>query len=265
MYTFTRALAAYLVVSVVAVCVSGCGSSSGSSSDGLPGDVVAQIGDTSITQATLSHWMSAVTGGDFYEHIGSKAPVGLVSDPPNYARCIVAAEQITPKSSKGTSVLSREQLLGKCHQLNKALEEQTLTLLLSFDQTTGEAAELGLSATGSEVNRMFAETKATTFPKEGQFQEYLAARHWDLETELVQLKRNLIVMKILAKFKQAAAKSGGKWQTAYVNYVESSKKKWAAKITCRAGYVVEACKQYKQPATEPPAPAPLLEALVAGQ
>ena len=48
----------------------------------LPGDAVAQVGDATISKATLNHWMSTMVGGDFAEDSTVTAPQGLVSDPP---------------------------------------------------------------------------------------------------------------------------------------------------------------------------------------
>ncbi|MHB8243489.1 MAG: peptidyl-prolyl cis-trans isomerase [Solirubrobacteraceae bacterium] len=42
-------------------------------------------------------------------------------------------------------------------------------------------------------------------------------------------------------------------QEAFTKFVKEFKKKWKAKTDCRAGYVVEDCKQYKAPKTSPTA------------
>ena len=246
-----RLLTAVALVSGCLVGLVGCGG------DGPSGDVVAQVGKTAIDRATLNEWMESVAGGDYFEHVHKVAPRGLVSDPPNYARCISTADKIVPKSASGQPEMTRTQLAGKCRQLYRALKEQALSLLISIDSRIGEGAERGLDASEAEVSRLFARIKAEEFPKESEYQAYLAQRDWTPSVEIFQLKRNIITSKIEPKFQGA----GTGWQRAYALSLVAGIKKWSMKTTCRPGYVVSGCKEYKPSATSPTAPALLLEEL----
>jgi hypothetical protein len=252
MTRFTHFLAASAVALVCITGVAGCGDSDPS------GVVVAQVGKIPISKAMLSEWMEAVTGGDYYEHLESPAPRGLVSEPANYPRCIKAAEKIVPRSTSGQLTLDQSQIVGKCRQLYQELKEQTLELLISIESKIGEGEELGIPPTEAEVKRLFARVKAEQFPKQAEYQAYLAHHEWPPSVEIFQLKRNLVVSKIEAKYE---AKGEG-WQSAFGQYLASSMRKWTAKTSCRAGYVVSVCKQYKPAHTSATtSPAILLEEL----
>jgi hypothetical protein len=254
MKRFTHLLTVTGVMLVSVAGVASCGGSDPS------GSVVAHVGSTPISRAMLNEWMGAVVGGDYYEHLSTPAPVGLVSDPADYPKCISAAETIVPKSSTGQLALTRSQISGKCRLLQQALKEQALELLISIESRIGEGGELGIPPTTAEVNHLFSMIKAREFPKPGEYQTFLAERHWNNSVEVLQIKRNIVVSKIQAKFQ---AKGQG-FTRAYISYVEQSAKKWTAKTTCSQGYIVAGCKEYKaspQQESSKPAPALLLEEL----
>src|SRR4051794_40693643 len=122
-----------LITTILAIALSACGSNDSADK------TVATIGRTKINQRTLSHWMSSVIGSDYRAVIGSTAPVGLVSDPPDYARCVSVAARLAPK---GTQTLNAVQLRVKCRELYAAAKEQALSYVISVLWRTEEAAEL---------------------------------------------------------------------------------------------------------------------------
>jgi hypothetical protein len=227
--------------------------------DSPGGDIVAQVGNTSISRATLSEWMQAVLGGDYYEHLNTPAPAGLVSDPPHYAKCVTAAEQIVPRSSGGQLATPKSQIAAKCHQLYRALKEQALELLISIDSRIEEGRERGVPATNADVRRLFARVRAQQFPKQSEYVAYLEQRHWTPSVEIMQLKRNIVTSKIEEKFQAR----GEGWQDAFAHYLAGSVKKWTAKTSCQPGYVISVCKEYKPSShtSATNAPAILLEEL----
>ena len=246
-------------LSGVIAAMSGCGGSSG-----MPESAVAQVGGTSITRAALGHWMASLVGEDYFQHVGARAPQGLVSEPPNYQGCLTAAEKIVPKLPDGRLELTRAQLLGRCRQLYRSLQRQALSLLLSFAWRAGEGAEQGIEVSDAEVLQSLARVRAEQFPKDGQFEAYLDQRDWSLSDELAELKRSLLSTKLLAAFRRRHPTSN--WPIEYGRLLEANAKKWRSRTTCRTGYVVEQCKQGvpSQPAPSS-SPSVLLENLAAGR
>jgi hypothetical protein len=246
-------------VSGVIATMSGCGGSSG-----LPEGAVAQVGSTSITRAALGHWMASLVGEDYFQHVGARAPQGLVSEPPNYRTCLTAAEKMVPKLPDGRLKLTRAQLLSRCQQLYQSLKQQALSLLLSFAWRAGEGAEQGIEVSGAEVRQLLARVRAEQFPKDGQFEAYLAQRGWSLSDELAELKRSLLSTKLLAAFRRRHPSSN--WPIEYGRLLEANAKKWRSRTTCRTGYVVEQCKPGTPSQAVPSSsPSVLLENLAAGR
>jgi hypothetical protein len=223
---------------------------------GTSGEVVAQVGGSPITKAEVNHWMSTLAGGDFYEISKQHAlPAGLVSEPPNYGACVTHLETIAASSDTVKPKPTAPQLLSKCRQLYQALRLQALNYLVDSQWTIGLAGEEGLKASNGEAMQLLKEIKAEQFPKEREFQRYLANNRRSLADEMFVMKLNVLQRKIQQKLS-----AGG--SQALAQFTEAGQR-WTAKTSCNAGYVVQHCKQYtgQQPAAASslPSPAVLLE------
>jgi hypothetical protein len=250
---FTHLLIVIAASVACAAGIAGCGSSTS-------GDVVARVGSAPISQAMLNEWMKAVAGGDYFEHVGGPAPRGLVSDPANYPRCVAAAGKIVPRSASGTPAMTTQQISSRCHQLYGALKGQTLELLFSIESRVAEGAEQDIKPSGAEVNKVLARVKAEQFPKQGEYQAYLREREWTPSVETLQLERNIVTAKLEAKYRAR----GAGWERAFGLALVNGEKRWTAKTSCKQGYVVSICKEYKASGpktTETTSPAILLEEL----
>ena len=226
------------ILTFVAVClavagVAGCGG-------GTSGEVVAQVGASSITKAELNHWMTTEAGGDFYElSAGHTMPEGLVSEPPNYAACVTRLQAIAAKSlAKGLPKPTAGQLLSKCRQLHQELKLQALEFLVDTQWTIGAFGELGIKTTDGEVMQRFDRIKAEQFPRE--LQRYLGSRRRSLSDELLLVKINVLSGKAYQKLtgggKQVIPKMVAKFTEV--------EQRWTTKTNCNPGYVVKHCKQY---------------------
>ncbi|HEY4452292.1 MAG TPA: hypothetical protein VGN13_11950 [Solirubrobacteraceae bacterium] len=205
----------------------------------------------------MSHWMSTLAGGDFYElSRGHTVPTGLVSDPPDYRACVahLGASVAGPPTGRPPSAA---ELLRKCSQLYAALREQAVSYLVNASWTIGLYGEVGIQATPGEVNRLFEQIRAREFPAATQLTHYLAARRWTLADELFVVRQDLLSQKV-----QARLSAGG--QQAYASLTEHAQR-WTAKTTCRAGYVVRHCAQFTESRTAGAAPSPavLMEQIAA--
>jgi hypothetical protein len=245
----------FVLASLAIACLSGCGGAGDS-----PRDVVAHVGGTAITKASLNHWMATIIGGDFYEISHLAAPRGLVSEPPNYAVCVVGLKAFLPNVRHGTA---ETQLKSKCEQLHEALKQQALAYLITAQVAVGQDTEQGLKVSAGEVEQEFKRVQETQFPNEGELQRYIAERHWSLADELFLIKRDLLSRKLRLKLTQRF--SIPDHEAALIKYVGDINKLWTAKTTCDPGYVVQGCKEYTSAqinaASTEPSPAILIEEL----
>lgn len=243
----TRPISTFIAVSLAVAGLAACGG-------GTSGDVVAQVGGSSITKGELNHWMSTLAGGDFYEISKQHTvPSGLVSEPPNYGACVARLEAVAAGVVRVQPKLTAAQLFSKCRQLYQALKLQALGFLVEAQWIIGLAGEEGLKATDGEVMQLFKEIKAEQFPKERELQRYLASNRRSLADEMFVVKLDVLRRKIQQKLS-----TGGGQMLARLTEVGQ---RWTAKTSCRSGYVVRHCKQYtgQQPAPSLPSPAVLLE------
>jgi hypothetical protein len=248
-----RPRAALFAISLIAATLAACGSVS---RPGIGADNVAEIGNTPITKATLSHWMSALAGSDFYEHTGKRAPKGLVSDPPNYAICVSAVQALSPSIARG-------QLDLKCRQLYTAIKAQALSYLITAQWQIEEGAERHIFVTEGQELQMLKRLKAEQFPRPGEFATYLANRDWTLSDERHEVKQNLTASKLLAKLEQQDPTGG---RQAAFKLLATSATKRSGRTRCRSGYLVPGCREYKKTReSSAPSASVIIEQIVAGQ
>lgn len=249
-----------LLLTVTLTNLYGCGGSS--SSESL---THIQGSSASISKATLNHWMRAVLGGDFRQSVGTKGPVGLVSEPAKDSECVAAAKKLVPRSFTGQSKLSEAQLLQKCHELHEAVKAQAISYLLSAQTVALEAAEEGVVLSDAELHKEFARFRREAYPTEAELQQYMGERHLVLSDVLYAFKRNILSARITAKLQAKAKQSGSGGEAAFASLAVANYKGMIAKTTCKAGYVAQGCKGYREPARPAPAPNALLEAFVGGR
>jgi hypothetical protein len=224
---------------------------------GSGGKVVATVGKAQITQATLNHWMATMVAGDYRELNSQRSPAGLVSDPPDYPRCVAAAKRIPTRSAKR---LSESELRLKCRQLYAAVQEQALTFLISALWSVERAAEHKERVSEAEISSALGTLRSSQWPNPAQFRRYLADERRSVADERYLLKRNLLNQKAAERLK---AQTGGQ-QQALVKLVTSEDARWASRTDCKPGYRSTQCKQYQGTSGVAPSAAVLVEQLKAG-
>jgi hypothetical protein len=217
--------------------VSGCGSSRGDRT-------VATIGnDTKVSQTTLNHWMNVVLGGDYSAALNKQAPIGLVSEPADHARCVSVARRIAPRVGDKPKLTSA-QLLVKCHQLYTAIKEQALNYVISVLWSREEAKELGLHMPSEdEISGRLRDLANNIYKGPTEFRKVIAEQRRSLADVRFLIKRNLLEGEIAPRIKVQATKLGGSKRT-YYKLILQNNAKWQAKTSCSPGYKAWECKQY---------------------
>jgi len=198
---------------------------------------VATVGKTKVSQTTLKHWMQVVFGGDYLAALGGPAPVGLVADPVDYPKCISVARTMAPKS------VSDAELHARCRGLNAAVREQALGYVLGVLWRIEEGAELGIRPSERELAERLKALIHNQYGTTAAFNKVLADNSRTLADERFLLKRNILQVKLMARFKAKAARIGGGEKT-LAKLILKNNAKWTAKTSCSPGYVAWECKQY---------------------
>jgi foldase protein PrsA len=151
----TMALGAFFVPAAL---VAGCG--------GVPGNAVATVDGTAIEKKEFDHWLTvaAKSGGQ----AAAAAP-----KPPGFAACVTQKRKTTPKPAKGQPKVTDSQLKSQCKQEYEALRNQVLQLLISFEWIEGEAKDMDIKVSDSEVKKSFDKQRKEAFPKDADFQKFL--------------------------------------------------------------------------------------------
>ena len=222
--------------------------------------MVARVGDVPITQAAVNQWMNVLIGGDYYELSASHTvPPNLVSDPPDYPRCVQSLQTAATKSPKTIVRLTPLRMLKECRQLNEALKEQATNYLITAQWLIAFNRELGITATRPEVESLYRKVKATRFPTAAAERRYFASQHLTAAQELF-----IVMLDVLRNKNEQRVEAGG--QRAFA-LIQAAEKRWSQKTTCRPGYVVAHCKEYtggeEQSYVTTPSPAILMEQVAA--
>src|SRR4051812_2741315 len=171
-------------VAVPAALVAGCG--------GVPGNSVAVVDGNNIEKSQFDHWMTiaAKSGGQ---------QAAQIPQPPDYKACIVNKRKTLPKPAKGQPKVTDTQLKTQCDQEYKALRDQVLQLLISFQWIQGEADDLGVKATDAEVKKQFDTQKKASFPKEADYQKFLKQSGQTQDDIMMRVKLDVLSNKIRKK------------------------------------------------------------------
>jgi foldase protein PrsA len=188
------ALGAVLVTGVTLVACGG----------GIPGNAVVAVNGTPITTTTFNHWM-LVAAGSSSPATGSKAKP-VVPDPPTYKACVAHLEATAPKPAKGQPKPTAATLKTQCEQQYTALKQQVLGFLISANWVLGEASAQGVKVSDNEVKKQFNQVKSQQFPKEADFQKFLASSGQTVSDLLLRVKLDMLSSKIQQKVTKDAGK-----------------------------------------------------------
>ena len=174
---------------------------------GIPGNAVVSVNGTPITNTTFDHWMGvAANASAGATAAGQTAPKAVVPDPPTYKACIAHLEATAPKPVKGQPKPTAAAFKAQCEQQYTSLKQTTLAFLISGNWVLGEAAEQGVKVTDNEVKKQFNQIKNQQFPKEADFQKFLASTGYTISDLLLRVKLNLLGSKIQQKISKDAGK-----------------------------------------------------------
>jgi hypothetical protein len=242
---------ALLICTLAPLALTGCGGSK---------DSITHIRGSSLTieKPMLDHWMRVVVGTDFRVNVGTKGPVGLAGEPADPSACAAAAKKVVPRSPTGRLELSDAQIAQKCRQLHEAIRAQAMSYLLSAQWAMLEAKELGIHLSNAELLKEFLRWQRENYQTDAKFQLYMKERQMHLADVLFQLRRNLLVTRILPSFEARVKRAGG-GEKVYTRLALQRYHGLIAKTTCEKGYEMEDCNSYRAPAQPLPSPAVILE------
>jgi foldase protein PrsA len=183
---------------------------------GIPGDAVVSVNGKAVTKSSFDHWLAIAASSSSPAASGASAPKSVVPDPPAFARCVAHLQATAPKPAKGQPAPTPAALKAQCEQQYTALKQQVLGFLISANWVLGEGEEQGVKVSDSEVKKQFNQIKGQQFPKEADFQKFLANTGQTISDLLLRVKLNLLASRIQQRVtKKAAGKPTQKEISAY--------------------------------------------------
>lgn len=125
-----------------------------------------------------------------------------------------------------------------------ALKNQVLGFLITSQWVLGEAAHLGIAASEAEVRQRLHQVTAKQFPKASQLKHYLASIGETEADLLMRVKVELLQSKI-AQHVTAGKTASTEPRLLLSDFQKSFEARWRARTSCRPGYVMENCSEYK--------------------
>jgi foldase protein PrsA len=133
---------------------------------GVPGAAVATVDGEPIDQLEFDHWI---------EVAGTSQGTGVPDVQNGYRDCVAARRKAL--SAKERKQVTDAELAKQCRSDYAQLRVQVMQLLTSFRWIQGEADLQDVTVTDAEVLKSFEEQKQQSFPKEADYQKFLATSH----------------------------------------------------------------------------------------
>ncbi len=226
MFKCSRLAAVVLIVSAC-LCLPACGSAS-------DGAVAVEIGASSISRATVEHWVRIEAVTSHEANPTRPAPKGLIPTPPDYTDCVA----YMLKEANGRPAPTRAQLKRECATKYRLLEHQILELLITYYWISGEGARIGVSVTQAEIARYLAKQ----FPTNAELQRFRKITGQSAADQRMLATRVLLSIKLQKRLAERAHIS---IEQAIARFATELAARWAPRTSCRPGYVVPQCRQYR--------------------
>jgi hypothetical protein len=207
------------------------------------GNVVVQVGGTPISKTLYQHWMRIGAATVELPVPGQPPPKPVAYNPPGFSDCVVHLRTDSPRSNPNTPPTDR-QLKTRCAQIYASIRARILAFLITGYWLRNEAIDRGVSFSEAEVRKKFEEERQAQYPTAAAFQTLLTASHQTIHDLLFAVKTRMLSTKLLERFTETHANEMSP-QTGVGAFNRALEQKWVRLTSCRSGYIVKDCLQYK--------------------
>jgi phosphatidylethanolamine-binding protein (PEBP) family uncharacterized protein len=131
---------------------------------------------------------------------------------------------------------------------------RALGFLITSEWVIGEAAARGISVSEAEVKQHLAETERRAFPNAGSLQRYMAVSG-ETEADLLARARVEVLRARIASRVTAASAGKSAANAMLAGFERAFTKHWKRYTSCKTGFVMEDCSEYKGKPEDLSAPA----------
>jgi hypothetical protein len=232
-------------VAVAAVLLA-IGASSCGGGQSIPPTAVAIVEGTPISKATLDHWTSVEFVTDNETLAQRPAPSGVVPKPPLYTACITHERETERKAASSAKAPGDAALKRRCEQHYETVREHVLNVLIVFEWYIKEGEKQGVSPADAEVKRQYARFSGEHYPHPGELRRFLTNTGETYDDELLRMKMDLLTTNLSNReLKKVGGTTTPEQQHELAQWGAKFITDWVARTSCRPGYVVPNCKEYK--------------------
>jgi hypothetical protein len=171
-------------------------------------------------------------------------PNGVVPDPPNYTACIPFLAAFAPGMVEGLRhKLTPARLKYECQKRYEDMRNKAIGFLITSHWVSGEMADRGVTVTASEVKQQLERFVHHELPTRGEFHNYLTYTGMSVEDLSSIMRTTLLGDKLQEVI--ARTERGTTQRQAFQKFGRAYWKKWTSRTSCRAGYVMKFCKEYR--------------------
>ena len=152
--------------------------------------IVLAIAGAVVVVFLIAGVVSSFGGVDAKKDVAKIKDVGSISKDTFNHWYAVVAKQPQPGQKKPKPAPSLDSKQGQ------ALKQQVMQFLVSSDWIEGEANERGLTASSTEIQKQFVQTKKQSFPNEKAYKKFLASSGQTLQDLLFRVKLDVLSNKI---------------------------------------------------------------------
>lgn len=120
-----------------------------------------------------------------------------------------------------------------------ALIDEVMGFLVSSDWVIGEAQDLNVHVSETQVRRMFDRIRHEQFPKSGEFRAFLQSTGQTVADLLFRVRLSLLSGRIQSAI--VAGKKGAVAEEALTHFVTEFKSKWRTQTYCQPAFAVSDC------------------------
>lgn len=205
-----------------------------------PSPVVVQVGAAAITGRLYEHWMAIGAATVEMPNPTGPLPPRVAYIPPNFTACIAHLR----KGMRDAPPVAA--LRAECRATYESIRRRILTFLIEGYWLRGEAAERHVSLTPREVHSFFEAERRAHYPTPAAFRRLQEASHQSLADLEFAVKTRMLSSRLLRDFATRHPRERSE-QATIAAFNSSIRSRWAPRTSCRPGYVVPYCRQYRLP------------------
>jgi hypothetical protein len=225
----------------------GASSCGGARNNDLLAGTVARVNGHVITLTELRHWIRVVGNTAYLSNTGVPSPSWAMPEPPAYKECVKHLKSTFAPGLPLTSAVNAH-FKRLCEASLANLRQKALRYLIQAIWDEEQAMESGLVPSGAEVTHEYRHYVEREYPVPGALQKILDYSGMTVTDLRFRVRDFMLSRRLWARLENAMSRVQGHGAAELAKQNEltvGARNKLVNATSCRAGYVIEVCREYK--------------------